>query len=279
MSGCAPLLLKRVCVALLLSLLRCLAISQSFAQRYATLCVCVCECCACVMVFSLVSSSPRTSVSYISRCPRPRTTTSPTTSSASCPLRRLYERKVCLELLLHQCHLSLAARLDGLARLVLMLVFEESVPLRDGGESERSAATITTSSRSGSRTHLDISSTTIEIQMTILDVAKVKELVREVLLCSFFVDVGHDEDPPLDCCEREPRGQAYRSAPSSFFAVLAPRSRSILTPRRSSLSSTRTRCPLGSTITITLLEPVKVLVPYAVRLHHRIVICVASGRA
>lgn len=47
-------------------------------------------------------------------------------------------------------------------------------------------------------TYLDITSPTIQIQVQILDLPKVREQIVEILLAGFFMDIGDDDDPAFN---------------------------------------------------------------------------------
>ena len=50
------------------------------------------------------------------------------------------------------------------------------------------------------RSYLDITSSSIQIQMQILNLAKLSIFIQQVLLGSFLMDTRHQHDPTLDCC-------------------------------------------------------------------------------
>jgi len=81
-----------------------------------------------------------------------------------------------------------------------------------------------------SQTHLDIASPTIQIQMQVLDFAKLGELILEILLGRFFMNIGDEYDPPFDGCANVSEGKGewvydvQRAARVSALSLVSTRS-------------------------------------------------------
>lgn len=101
--------------------------------------------------------------------------------------RRADESVVDDDLLLQE--LLAIAFLNGLLRFVEGGVFDEAVALH---------TLLPTLSMYHSFTHLDVTSSPVQVQVQVLDGAVFAEHVVHVLLARFFVHVGDDDDPAFD---------------------------------------------------------------------------------
>ena len=58
--------------------------------------------------------------------------------------------------------------------------------------------------------HLDVTSPSIQVHVQVLDLSKLPKQLLQVLLASFLVDVGNQDDPALNGAYRDSPGRSAR---------------------------------------------------------------------